>query len=221
MSRTRVKEKGRADDGGKSKFVKLEHWMMDTAAWKDLDPVARCAYIEVRRIYRGPGSNNGRIGVGVRNLSDNLGVSKDTAARALRSLQEHGFLVATTKGSFSRKIRHATEYRLTDEGCDVTNALATKEFARWKKNTVPVVRLTVPVVGPIGPCGETRVPSEPPQNTPYGPSDRTVTDSIGPSPDTHIGLPSPASSAVAVASAGSFRGKRPKLGADGKVAHVR
>lgn len=135
MARTRIGMKGRADDRGMRKFVMIEHWVMDTPAWRDLDPVARCAYVEVRRRYYG--SNNGRIGISVRDLADLLGVSKDTAARALLSLQAHGFLVPMTRGSFNRKVRHSTEYRLTEDGCDVTNTLATKDFARWEKPRSP------------------------------------------------------------------------------------
>jgi DNA-binding GntR family transcriptional regulator len=70
-------------------------------------------------------------------MAEALNVGKMTAARALRSLQEHGFIVEAKRGAFSLKLRHASEWRLTEFGCDVTGALATKEFARWQKqNTV-------------------------------------------------------------------------------------
>ena len=182
----------------------LDHWLMDTPAWLDLDPVSRCTYIEVKRRYFG--KNNGQIVAGVRELAECLKVSKDTVARALLNLEAHGFIVTMQKGSFNRKVRHATEYRLTEKGCDVTGALATKEFARWRKNTVPVVRPTVPVVRPIGPSGETEPHPKPAQNPLHGPSGETVTQSIGPCGETHICLPSQcrsafASSAVDVASA--------------------
>lgn len=66
-----------------------------------------------------------------------LNVSKMTAQRALQTLRERGFIVETKRGAFSLKERHATEWRLTEFCDDVTGALSTKDFARWKKqNTV-------------------------------------------------------------------------------------
>ncbi len=45
------------------------------------------------------------------------------------------------------KARHATEWRLTEFGDDVTDALATKDFARWEKQNT---------VSPMKPSGFTR-----------------------------------------------------------------
>jgi hypothetical protein len=127
--------------------------MQRSEAWQDLNTVARCAYVELSRRYRGPGSNNGRIGYSVRELTTALRVSKATASRALNSLQTHGFIVAMKKGAFNWKVRHSTEWRLTEFPCDVTGALPTKEFARWKKNMV-----------------STEVPIDPPHETARSPS---------------------------------------------------
>jgi hypothetical protein len=44
-----------------------------------------------------------------------------------------------TKGAFSRKAPHASEWRLTWWGCDVTGELPSKKFMRWgreKQNAV-------------------------------------------------------------------------------------
>jgi hypothetical protein len=40
---------GRGKRDSPSRYVALSHWMMRTAAWRDLDTVARCAYIELAR----------------------------------------------------------------------------------------------------------------------------------------------------------------------------
>lgn len=131
----RVDRTGRSIGNGR--YVALTHWMMRTAAWRSLDCVARCAYVELASRYAGPGSNNGRLPFSLREMAEALNVGKMTAARALRSLQEHGFIVETKRGAFSLKLRHASEWRLTEFGCDITGALATKDFARWQKqNTV-------------------------------------------------------------------------------------
>lgn len=124
--------KGRSK--GPDRYVALTHWMMRTPAWQDLRPNSRCAYLEISRRYAGPGSNNGRIPCSVREISEALHISKMTAMRALQDLQEHGFIALARRGAFSVKCRHATEWRLTEFGDDVTGELATKDFARWAKN---------------------------------------------------------------------------------------
>jgi DNA-binding transcriptional MocR family regulator len=111
--------------------------MMRSKAWRDLDCVARCAYLELSARYAGPGSNNGRIPFSLREMALALNVGKMTAQRAFGKLQEHGFIVLTKAGYFNVKARHSTEWRLTEFACDVTGASATKDFARWEKhNTV-------------------------------------------------------------------------------------
>jgi DNA-binding transcriptional MocR family regulator len=122
---------------GTGRYVAISHWMMRTEAWRSLNTVARCAYVELAARYAGPGSNNGRLPYSLREMAEALNVSKMTAQRALVMLQERGFIVETKRGAFSLKERHATEYRLTEFGCDVTGALSTKDFARWRKqNTI-------------------------------------------------------------------------------------
>jgi hypothetical protein len=45
----------------------------------------------------------------------------------LAELQERGFIDCMTKGAFSRKAPHASEWRLTWWSCDVTGELPSKE----------------------------------------------------------------------------------------------
>jgi hypothetical protein len=150
MTDKRDKRKGRSS-GKESRHVRLYHWLTDTDAWKSLNANSRAIYIEIARRYAGGGTNNGRIPYSVREAADALKIGKSTAQRALRDLENRGFIVATWRGHFDRKARHASEWRLTEFGCDVTNALATKDFARWKpENLKPV-----PVVEPYGTCGGT------------------------------------------------------------------
>jgi hypothetical protein len=104
---------------------------MATPAWKSLGAVERAMYIDIAARYAGPGSNNGRIGYSIRCAAKELGIGTSTAKRKLDVLVDRGFIVAMTKGAFSLKARHATEWRLTEFPCDVTGELATKEFMRW------------------------------------------------------------------------------------------
>src|SRR5580704_10618778 len=118
---------------GRERFVSITNSLMRTDAWRDLDCVARCAYIEIAARYAGPGTNNGRIPYSLREMATALNCSRATAMRALHKLQDRGFLAMTKKGAFSVKCRVATEWRLTEHGCDLTGAAATKNYTKWTK----------------------------------------------------------------------------------------
>jgi hypothetical protein len=79
---------------------------------------------------------------------------------AFKELQDRGFLVITKASAFSLKTKTATEWRLTEFACDISNAVASREFMRWsgaEKNTVPNTGPLVPVAGQYGTCGGTVV----------------------------------------------------------------
>jgi hypothetical protein len=147
MKKPRKGRNGRADKT--ERHVRLYHMMMKSEAWRALDCVARCAWVEIASRYGGADSNNGRIGYSLREMAEALNVSKATAMRAMHRLQEQGFIVEMKRGAFSVKLRHATEWRLTEFGCDVTGALPTRDYRHWKKQN------TGSVVKPNGCSGET------------------------------------------------------------------
>jgi hypothetical protein len=128
--------------------------MTETPAWKSLGPIPRAIYLDMAKRYAGPGSNNGKIVYSVRCASDELGIGKSTADRAIDALQDRGFIVCMKRGAFSLKKRHATEWRLTEFASDVSTDLATKDFMTWtpdkNKSRYPQRDRTVPVAGPIG-----------------------------------------------------------------------
>jgi hypothetical protein len=124
MARSRYKRKG------KSKFLMIEGYIMRSPAWRALSPHDKAAYLELK--WRYDGLNNGRIGLGCRELAEALQSSKDTARRSLDSLVEKGFLAKAKLSGFNVKNRAATEWRLTEYGCDKTGELATKDFMRWQ-----------------------------------------------------------------------------------------
>lgn len=128
--------KGRTSGSGR--FLQLHHYLMASEAWKALTAQQRAVYIEVAALYAG--NNNGRIALSVRNAAERCNITKDTAAKAFKRLIELGFIDCVTPGGFSRKVRHAAEWRLNMYKCDVTGAVASKAFMRWSiknQNTVP------------------------------------------------------------------------------------
>src|SRR5690349_23807346 len=105
--------------------------MMESPAWKSLGAIERATYLDIASRYAGQGTNNGKIGYSVRAAAKELDIGLATAKRALDKLQERGFIVCMTKGAFSRKVKHASEWRLTEFVSDVSRDLATKDFMSW------------------------------------------------------------------------------------------
>jgi hypothetical protein len=118
--------KGRTKKG--DRFVKLDHWLLNTEAWRSLSPAARALYVELLRRYNG--HNNGEISLSVREAARILHIAKDTASKAFKELEAKGFVKRHVCGSFNWKRRHATTWILTDY--EFEDEPATKEFARWR-----------------------------------------------------------------------------------------
>jgi hypothetical protein len=109
--------------------VRLYGWLLNSPVYLSLSCPARALLAEITRLYNG--RNNGQIGLSVRRASERCNNARGTAQRAFAELQERGFVELLTKGAFSRKSPHASEWRLTFVACDVTGELASKAFMRW------------------------------------------------------------------------------------------
>ncbi len=94
-------------------FVMLRHDIMDSPAWRSLNCNARCAWLEIMRRYKG--TNNGDIGLSCRELAVLCNISKATASRALKDLQETGFIKIDTFAGFKNKYRVSTRWIVTHE----------------------------------------------------------------------------------------------------------
>lgn len=116
-----------------AKHVRLYEHIEKTAAWRDLSGTAAKAWMTIGLMHNG--SNNGAIGVSSRELGKRIGVHFTAAARALRELENAGFLRCEKASSFSRK-QLAAEYRLTHLRNDVTGETPTREFARQKGSDI-------------------------------------------------------------------------------------
>ena len=113
-------------------FIKLEHDIVDTAAWLYIAKSGSSKLlIDIWRRHNG--KNNGRITYSIRDAQRRFGCSSKTAVMWFRELQELGFIVAEQRGSFSRKTgaldARATRWRLTMERCGA-NA-PTREYLKW------------------------------------------------------------------------------------------
>lgn len=93
-----------------SYIQKHEEWL-SSPAYRDLSCAARCLLDEFLRVYR-PG-RNGTLSISQRNAASLLGVHKNTATKAFRELDDHGFLVLT-QGQYWQEGK-AREWHLTIE----------------------------------------------------------------------------------------------------------
>jgi hypothetical protein len=109
-------------------YLALPHHVLRSPGYLGLAPPARAVLIEIGGRFNG--SNNGRIGISVRELAERCNISKDTAARGIQDLEDVGLIETVTKGAFRTSNRKASEYRLCWKKCDVTGTLPTSEYMR-------------------------------------------------------------------------------------------
>ncbi|WP_155889435.1 GntR family transcriptional regulator [Cucumibacter marinus] len=142
----------RAKKGGKPPpFVQIRFSTLNHPAWRDLTPVARSLYLEIKLRYNG--TNNGTIGLGCREAAKALGVGVNTASRAFQDLDQHGFIKRSQGGYFSSLGSKASEWRLTEHRDDKTGHAATRDFEKWrpeKQDAVPSERRSVTDMGHSG-----------------------------------------------------------------------
>ena len=108
--------------------VRLYRYMLRSAAWRSLTPQQRVVYLELENRHNG--TNNGFIGLSVREAEDACNISKNTAAACLKVLVERGFIHCTRPGAFTYKKRHASEWELT--AWQFGDELPKKDFMRWQ-----------------------------------------------------------------------------------------
>lgn len=122
-----VNQTGRTVKG--DRFYRFPHSILESAAWKSLKPTQRCVYIALAQFFTG--SNNGRIGLSVRQAADLAGCNKDTATEAFKVLEDRGLIARETAGAFSMKVRHAAEWRLTAHPAG-GDQHGTRDYLNWK-----------------------------------------------------------------------------------------
>jgi hypothetical protein len=124
---TKLRRKQRRKPSGLP-FVQQHKYMLRSSAWRSLSPIERAAYIQLALRY--DDVNNGSLALSARVLELELQCDKATASRALIRLEDVGFIETAKRGTFARRNRKASEYRLTTNKCDVTGELPSKKFMR-------------------------------------------------------------------------------------------
>jgi hypothetical protein len=188
----RQNKKGRSKGG--PVYFRVFHFVMDTPAWLSLSTAARAAYLQIGRRYNG--TNNGTIGLSVRHLAYELKSSRDTASRALRELEDAGFIDTVKTGTFARRNRKASEYRLTVFRCDLSNHPPSKRFLEHGPPRASLSDHTVRLRGQYKPKTPRRYGQKARQGTkapPHGTATRThIESTIGGAGDAVVvSLPLP------------------------------
>lgn len=110
----------------KEKHVRIHLWEMNTEAWKSMSTDARALLIEFRALW----NEENRIFLSVRQIMQRMNVSQRRAQRARDELLERGWIRVMERGGFSRKVRHATVFALTNEPIHA-GQLAPKDYMRF------------------------------------------------------------------------------------------
>ncbi len=158
---------------GGRRFIQLWTNVKRSAAYHGLSAYARSALIELLDRYTG--CNNGMIGLGCRELADELNCSRDRAAKSLRELDDSGLARPLTGGAWRGK--KATEWRLNFYRCDKTGELP---IHNWPTRSQSVCEDAKDRAAghkrSLSPFGRTQEPKNPISEIPASPSGRTHID---------------------------------------------
>jgi hypothetical protein len=110
---TRTRAKNRPDATGRnptSRFVRLDHRLLTSNAYRSLTPNARALLVELAMLENG--SNNGSLYLSVRDAADRIGVADVSAAsKAFTDLTAMGFIQMTHDSHFRVKASEKSRAR--------------------------------------------------------------------------------------------------------------
>lgn len=143
----KANKKGRTENEA---FIRLPRGVTGCAAWRSLSCEATRLLLCIWARHNGV--NNGQVGYSHREARDALHVGSRKVVAAFAELQDRGFLVAHTKGSFSWKngagAGKSSEWEITAEACD--GQPAKRLYRNWQ------IQNAAPTVGTCGTQGERR-----------------------------------------------------------------
>ena len=105
------KKKGRQ---AKGPFAKIPFAIMDSDAFRALKPASALVYLRLFRRYFG--NNNGYLAFGCRDAANECNISKMTAQRAFKQLEEVGLIECIVPSSFNSRKKLAREWAFTHLG---------------------------------------------------------------------------------------------------------
>jgi DNA-binding transcriptional MocR family regulator len=125
MARRRKKYSG-------PRFIQFYDWELGCPAYRHLSVYGRALLIEFRIAYNG--YNNGEIVMSVRQGAKLIGCNKDTAAKAIKELEEKGWIRLMEKGRFDQKTnKTASLWRITNQPIGMgVDTPETKEYMSWR-----------------------------------------------------------------------------------------
>ncbi|MBN8727044.1 MAG: hypothetical protein J0H15_04995 [Xanthomonadales bacterium] len=109
--------------------VRLYAHELACPAYRTLNPDARALLVELRALYRPSQANV--VFLSVREAMERVGIGQRRMQVAFADLRERGWIAIHEPGSFTRKVRHATSYRLLNEPSAAPGAVAEKAYMRW------------------------------------------------------------------------------------------
>lgn len=124
MSKYNAKGRSKKTDS----FIRLDRYLVKSPAYKALSHTAMAMLTQI--LFKYTGNNNGEIFISIRMAAELLACSPNTASKALHDLIDKGFIKPKTKGAFTYKQRHATEWIINMY--EYNGKPATKEFMSYQ-----------------------------------------------------------------------------------------
>ena len=88
-------------------FIRIHDEIMESAAYRDLSPVARALLFELCRLFKG--HNNGDIFLSEEDAQIVVGKARNTIRKAFKDLESHGFLILTEQARYTQGRAYAYE----------------------------------------------------------------------------------------------------------------
>lgn len=123
---SRRKRKGPATEA----HVRLYAHETRCPAWQTLEPDARALLVELRALYQPSQANI--VFLSIREAERRLNIGQRRVQRAFDALLVRGWIAVHEPGGFTRKMRHATAYRLENEPSAAPGATPNKSYMRWQ-----------------------------------------------------------------------------------------
>ena len=128
---------------GTGRFVAIPFAILKSDAWRACNSSTRDVYVGL--LMRFNGHNNGMIGYGCREAAEHANIGKNTAALALKNLQEVGLIRCITPSNFDCRKKLASEWGLTHLPIDGISVMG--EWRDYKLKASPKRKRNSPISG--------------------------------------------------------------------------